>query len=119
MWQVYISCGWKHASVKDEILQLQDEGVYVLQHLNLYTRLIVDVRSVGIEIDDEDIDVILLKSLPKSYRPWVEFLFNGSDPIKYHMITYKLNREFWLLDNEASDDQRSEVLTAKSSNRER
>lgn len=69
-------------------------GSKINEHLDNYTKLFVNVRSVGVKIYDEYMVFILLKSLPHFYRHWVQTLTNDNT-ISYHAVSSKLiNLEF-------------------------
>ncbi len=45
-----------------------DEGSDVRDHLNIFNKLITQLGSVGVKVDNEDKALLLLTSLPQSYK---------------------------------------------------
>lgn len=43
-----------------------EEGIEIRKHLDEYNRIILDLHSVGVKIEEEDQGIILLSSLPKA-----------------------------------------------------
>ena len=44
-----------------------DEGKTITNHLDILNKIILDLKSVDVNIQDEDLVVLLLCSLPNSY----------------------------------------------------
>ena len=55
------------------------EGMQVNEHLDKFNRIVLDLRGVGVDIDDEDQDMFLLHSLPESYESFVDTIIYGRD----------------------------------------
>ena len=58
----------KRLYMKKRLYQLHmDEGKTITNHLDILNKIILDLKSVDVNIQDEDLVVLLLCSLPNSY----------------------------------------------------
>ncbi|KAL5764642.1 hypothetical protein ACOSQ2_017236 [Xanthoceras sorbifolium] len=57
------------------------EGTSVGSHINEFEYLIMDLQNLDVKIDDEDQALLLLCSLPSSYRHLRETILYGKDTI--------------------------------------
>jgi hypothetical protein len=54
------------------------EGTSVQSHLNEFNSIIVDIESLDVKIDDEDKVILLVVSLPPSFKHFKEIMFYGN-----------------------------------------
>ena len=57
------------------------ENISVRDHLDNFNRVILDLHSIGVKIDDKDQAIILLCSLRKSYQYFIDTMLYGRDSI--------------------------------------
>ena len=62
------------------------EGMQVNEHLDKFNRILLDLRGVGVDIDDEDQVMFLLHSLPESYESFVDTIMYGRDGISVNDV---------------------------------
>jgi hypothetical protein len=53
------------------------EGSNLAEHINVFDQVIADLGKVDVKIDNEDMAIILMCSLPGSYEHWVTTLTYG------------------------------------------
>ncbi|MFQ6640867.1 hypothetical protein Gotur_015821 [Gossypium turneri] len=91
------------------------EGELLRDHINQFITLLNDLKNVEVHIDDEDQAMLLLCSLPRSYKSFRETLIYGRDKIlfedvKGHLLNRdKLGNEFGL---DSKADRQASVLVA-------
>ncbi|KAK4405727.1 Retrovirus-related Pol polyprotein from transposon TNT 1-94 [Sesamum angolense] len=66
------------------------EGLDLAQHVNVFNQTIIDLPRLDVSIEDEDRTMILLCSLPFSYKHLVTTLTYGKKTIKVDEITAAL-----------------------------
>ncbi|XP_045825325.1 uncharacterized protein LOC123917602 [Trifolium pratense] len=66
------------------------EGSDLQQHVNTFNNIITELVKLGVKIDDEDSAIMLLCSLPSSYKHLVNTLIYGKDTISLNVITATL-----------------------------
>ncbi|KAL5766374.1 hypothetical protein ACOSP7_016991 [Xanthoceras sorbifolium] len=76
LWQV-----WMHAVLVQSGVQKALKGTSVGYHINEFESLIMDLQNLDVKIDDEDQALLLLCSLPSSYRHLRETILYGKDTI--------------------------------------
>ncbi len=77
-----------HLHLKKELFQLRiDEGTDVRDHLNVFNKLITQLASVSVKVDNEDKALLLLTSLPQSYKSLVTALIIGKETLKVKEVT--------------------------------
>jgi hypothetical protein len=54
------------------------EGTSMQSHLNEFNSIIVDLESLDVKIDDEDKTILLVVSLPHSFKHFKEIMFYGN-----------------------------------------
>ena len=73
------------------VFQMQ-RGCSINEHLNRYTKLLIDLVNVDVEIDEEDKAVILLNSLPREeYETFTLTLINERKSLNYN-VTAIINK---------------------------
>jgi len=94
-------------------------GTSINDHINIYTKLLTDLASLDVGIEDEDKALILLSSLPdERYETFVLILINGRTSLSYSEVTAALvNLELRRKDKVCStSDTLAEALTVRGSN---
>ena len=71
------------------------EGTPIKSHLDEFNSIIVDLENLEVHIDDEDKAVLLVCSLPHSYRNFKDIILYGNnktlsfDDVKIHLLAKK------------------------------
>ena len=83
--QVFDEERWEPLALdKETVLFSVEEGVSISDHINNYTKLLMDVANVDVVINDKDKALILLSSLPdESYETFVLTLINRRTSLRY------------------------------------
>ena len=90
------------------------DGGDLLVHLNVFNRLISQLRSMDVKVEEEDQALLLLSSLPRSYDYLVTTILYGKDTLKMEEV------KTTLLSNETrSKSSTSEGLMVKSTGQDR
>jgi len=66
------------------------KGNDLAQHVNIFNQIITDLAQLDVKIKDKDIAIILLCSLPPSYKHIVTTLIYRKETIKIGEITATL-----------------------------
>ena len=94
-----------------------NEGELLRDHISQFITLLNDLKNVEVHIDDEDQAMLLLCSLPSSYKSFRETLIYGRDKLSFedvkgHLLSRdKLDNEFDL--NSKADRQASVLVASK------
>ena len=89
-----------------------EESKPINDALDEFNKLVLDLESLDIKVENEDKTIILLNSLPKSLKYFKETLKYGRDAITFDDIQNSLNAK--VLDMKSSDKTNSgESLTVK------
>ena len=67
------------------------EGKSIKSHLEELNRFILDLKNIGVKIDDEDQALILLCSLPHSYEHFVNTMLHERGTISMEDVKKTLN----------------------------
>ncbi|MFQ6640576.1 hypothetical protein Gotur_016159 [Gossypium turneri] len=92
-----------------------NEGEILRDHINKFITLLNDLKNIKVHIDDKDQTMLLLCSLPPSYKSLRETLIYGRektsfDDVKgYFFSKDKLDNEFGL---DSKEDKQASVLVA-------
>ncbi|KAG8503416.1 hypothetical protein CXB51_001387 [Gossypium anomalum] len=94
-----------------------NEGELLRDHISQFITLLNDLKNVEVHIDDKDQAMLLLCSLPPSYKSFRETLIYGRDKLSFEdMKVYLLSRD--KLDNElhldSKTDRQASILAAES-----
>lgn len=67
------------------------EGSHVQKHVNDFNSIVVDLESFDVKIEDEDKAILLVVSLPPSYKHFKEImLYNNFDIISFEDVKSNL-----------------------------
>ncbi|GJR61334.1 ribonuclease H-like domain-containing protein [Tanacetum coccineum] len=66
-------------------------GTKLGDHIDEFNKLILDLANIDIEIEDEDQALMLLTSLPSSYKNFMETLFYGRESLTMEDVLATLN----------------------------
>ena len=79
--------------LKERLFTLRmSEGTSIQSHLDEFNSLVIDLENQDVTIDDEDKAVLLICSLPPSYRHFKEIMLYGNyvtlyfDDVKSHLL---------------------------------
>ncbi|XP_040372400.1 uncharacterized protein LOC112194950 [Rosa chinensis] len=86
--------------LKDELYSLRmEEGGDLQDHLNNFQICVANLSKVDVRYKDEEKTLMLLRSLPASFKHFITRLVSGKDSLKYDEITeaiqsyFKMSRE--------------------------
>ena len=66
--------------LKQRLFSLRmQSGTSLMDHLKNFNSILLDLRNLEVKINDEDVALILLVSLPNSYENFVESVVVGKD----------------------------------------
>ncbi|MFQ6669434.1 hypothetical protein Gotur_034680 [Gossypium turneri] len=92
-----------------------NKGEFLRDHISQFITLLNDLKNVEVHIDDEDQAMLLLCSLPPSYKSFRETLIYDRDKLSFedvkgHLLSRdKLDNEFSL---DSKVDRQASVLVA-------
>ena len=67
------------------------EGTPIQKHLNDFNSIIVDLKSLDVKVEDEDKAILLVVSLPLSYKHFKEImLYSNADTISFEDVKSNL-----------------------------
>ena len=76
-----------------------DEGTPVQKYLNEFNSILVDLKSLNVKVKDEDKAILLVVSLPPSYKHFKEImLYSNSNTLSFEDVKSNLlsKEEFYL-----------------------
>ena len=88
------------------------EGSALDQHINVFNHIINNLNQVDVKFEEEDMTLILLNSLPKSYNNLVTTLMWGKETLELEEITSAL-LSFNQSKNASDGSSQGEGLVAK------
>ncbi|MBA0660430.1 hypothetical protein Goklo_012447 [Gossypium klotzschianum] len=84
-----------------------NESKLLRDHISQFITLLNDLKNVEVQIDDEDQTMLLLCSLPPSYKSFNETLIYGRDKLLFEDVKgHLLSRD--KLDNEFGSDSKAD-----------
>ena len=72
---------------------IMNEGTIMSDHLSVLNGIVSELETMGVKLDDEDIALRLIWSLPSSYEHMKPILIHGKEKIIFSEITSKLFSE--------------------------
>lgn len=69
------------------------EGTFIKSHLDEFDSISMDLENIGVKIEDEDQALLLLCSLPPSFKHFREILLYGIDSIAVEDVKSSLFSE--------------------------
>lgn len=66
------------------------EGTSIKSHLDEFNYIILDLQSIYVKIEEEDEDLLLLCSLPSSFKHFRETFFFGRDTLSIEDVKSSL-----------------------------
>ncbi|KAK8937136.1 hypothetical protein KSP39_PZI011924 [Platanthera zijinensis] len=98
--------------VKKQLYSLRmSDGAQLLDHLNVFNKLVSQLRSMDVKVEEEDQALLLLSSLPRSFDHLVTTILYGKDTLKMEeVVTMLLSNE----KRSSSGSSASEGLLVKS-----
>ena len=97
-------------------------GLSIDEHMNNYTKLLIDLVNVDVKIEEEDKSLILLNSLPdEEYETFTLTLINGKQTLNYSnvsaaLVNYELRRHDKLSSSEGTSTE-ALMVRGRGSNR--
>lgn len=67
------------------------EGTSVNTHIDEFNRVILDLKNIDVKIEDEDLALMLLYSLPPSYENFVDTMLYDRDILTFEDVKASLN----------------------------
>ena len=78
--------------LKQRLFSLRmQEGMSLREHLDQLNSILLDLRNIDIKINDEDVALILLVSLPLSYENFMESFISGKDSLSVEEVRSALH----------------------------
>ena len=95
-----------------------EEGGNIIDHSNKFNELVSRLQNVGETIKEEEKALLILASLPKSFKPLVQSMLAGKSTLQFDEVMNVLKESHQLMGNEDSSGE-SRVLAMESSERGR
>ncbi|KAK8936753.1 hypothetical protein KSP39_PZI011993 [Platanthera zijinensis] len=98
--------------IKKQLYSLRmSEGTQLLNHMNMFNKLVSQLRSMDVKVEEEDQALLLLSSLPRPFDHLVTTILYGKDTLKMEeVVTMLLSNE----KRSSSGSKASEGLLVKS-----
>ncbi|CAL1390087.1 unnamed protein product [Linum trigynum] len=78
--------------LKQRLFSLRmQEGTPLREHLEQLNSILLDLRNIDVQVDDEDAALILLVSLPSSYENFVDSFIAGKESVSLEDVRYALH----------------------------
>jgi len=91
-----------------------EEGGDPHGHINSFNQVVCQLLNANDEIEDEEQPLLLLASLPKSYKPIVQTMLVGKTTMKMDEVTVVLRENEMMLRNEYSQRGDQVIVMAYS-----
>lgn len=97
------------------------EGTSLQNHLNEFNQIIMDIKNIGIKLEEEDHALLLICSLPSSYENVCNSMLYGKDTIKLEDVKATLNSAELKnkLQGSSSDIRAADGLTVRGRSKSR
>ena len=82
------------------------------KHLDEFYKIMLNLNSISVKIEDEDQAIILLSSLPKSYEHFVDTMLYGKQTLTMTKVKAALNSKELQRKSDAKTETDGEGLTA-------
>lgn len=89
-----------------------NEGTIMSDHLSVLNGIVSELETIGVKLDDEDIALRLIWSLPSSYDHMKPILIHGKEKIIFSEVTSKLFSEEKRLSGERNVSPENSALVA-------
>src|SRR5438270_3424082 len=94
------------------------EGTPILQHLNLFNKIVSDLLSLEVKLEEEDKALLLLESLPTSYDHLVTTIMYGKEALELEdVMVVLINNE--IMKKTDTTEEASGLVTKKGRGRSR
>lgn len=69
------------------------EGTSIKDYLDKFNKIIMDTKNIYVRIHDEGKTILLIYSLPYSYKDFIDVTMYNNDTLSIHDIKVALNRK--------------------------
>ncbi|GJV05615.1 hypothetical protein Tco_1343271 [Tanacetum coccineum] len=66
-------------------------GRNISEHIDKFNKIVLDLANIEVKLEDEDLDLLLLTSLPASYEHFVDTLLYGREALTLEDVVATLN----------------------------
>ena len=98
--------------LKKKLHQLKmEEGSSIKDHIAQFNKIVLDLKSVEVKIDDEDQAIVLLCSFPVSYENLVDTMMFGRETLTLEEVkAFLSSREVKKMITDSKDNNESKGL---------
>ena len=97
-----------------------EQNSKVQDHINHFNRIILDLNGLGVKVEDEDLAIILLCSLPTAYENFVDTMLYGRDTISVNDVKdAMLSKELKRRVSNSHEERTDMSLTVRGRSKER
>src|SRR3954463_4855818 len=105
--------------LKDQLYNLRmKEGEDIMEHLNVFNRCINDLLRVEVKYEEEDKALLLLRSLPHSFKHFRTTLMFGKETLRFEEVVQDII-SYVKMNKSTGVDMKSEELLAKGPTEQR
>ncbi|VFQ86382.1 unnamed protein product [Cuscuta campestris] len=90
-----------------------EEGSNLHDHINMFNQLVCQLMNADDKIKDEEQALLLLASLPKSYKPLVQMLLVGRTTLTVDEVTAALCESERMMRNDTNNTRGDHILVAR------